>query len=218
MAVLDQDITYLHIISGQDYPVKSMEEFREQFEHSQNIYMTCISENQFPDVIKDRLSYYVINGNWDSRKKVVYIINKLSQIFQKILKKTRNSLGEFTRIYKGMVWVSMPRDVAFYVLDYINTHPEFMKDLEHTVVAEEFFFQTLLANSIHKSKIVPDNLRYTDWNIRYKSIPAYLDETDYNKIIASNAFFARKVQYDISRDLVLKLRKHINYSFDINNI
>ena len=210
MAILNPEITYIHIISGQDIPIKNMADFRESFDDSDNIYMTCIGEEKFPDIIKDRLYYPILNANWDCRKRVVRYINYLTKNIQRIIGKERHALGEFTHIYKGMVWVSLPKDVVCYVLDYVKSHPEYMSDLGHTSIPEEFFFQTVLVNSVYKEHIICANLRYTDWSTRHGSMPAYLDESDYEKIINSDCFFARKISSKISRNLVLKLKGFLN--------
>ena len=208
IALKDREISYFHVISGQDFPVKSVAEFQKFFEKSDKIYMTCFGEDSFPDVVKERLNYRVINANWDSRKRAIRYINCVTRMMQEVLNKQRRTLGEFSKIFKGMVWVSMPRDAALYVSEYTLSHPRYMKDLEHTIVPEEFFFQTILANSNYCDQIVNDNLRYTDWVTRYGSRPAYLDETDIDKIIESNCFFARKIHSTISQQLVIKLKEH----------
>lgn len=205
IAVQDKEITYFHIISGQDFPVKNMNDFYTKFDKCSNIYMTCIGEKDFPDVVKDRLSYYVLNANLDSRKRIVRLMNWITKKALNLLGKQRKSLGEFSSIYKGMVWISMPMNAGRYAFHYVQEHPEFMTDLEHTLIPEEFFFQTIFMNSEYRNKVVFDNLRYTDWTSRNGGIPAYLDDSDYSKIISSGAYFARKMNSSISKELVSKL-------------
>ena len=209
MAVADDEITYIHIISGQDFPVKGAGDFEKYFENSDKIYMTCIGQERFPDVINERLYYPVLNSNWDSRKRIVRVINYVTKFLQKSVKIKRTTLGDFSCIYKGMVWISIPKEVAGYVLNYIQINSRFMRDLQHTLIPEEFFFQTLLTNSKYSEKIVNNNLRYTDWTTRYNSRPAYLDETDFDKINSTDVFFARKIDSDISRKLILALKKSV---------
>lgn len=205
----DKEITYFHIISGQDFPVKNMKAFHAKFDGIDRIYMTCIGEEDFPDVVKDRLKYCVLSANLDSRKKLVRMINWMTKKVHNIFGRQRKSLGEFASIYKGMVWVSMPMNAAAYAVCYIREHPEFMADLEHTLIPEEFFFQTIFMNSEYRDRVVSDNLRYTDWSSRNGNIPAYLDESDYCRIANSDNYFARKMSSSISQGLVSKLIEHI---------
>lgn len=205
MAVEDEETKYIHIISGQDFPVRNIKDFYQQFENSDKIYMSCIGQEDFQDKIYERLYYPVLNSNWDSRKHIVRIINTLTKVVQKSLGMKRKIIGNFSCIYKGMVWVSLPKEAARYVLDYLQRNPKLMRDLQHTLIPEEFFFQTLLVNSEYNGKIVNHNLRYTDWSSRYNSIPAYLDETDFDRINKSGDFFARKIDSSISQGLVSML-------------
>lgn len=62
-------------------------------------------------------------------------------------------------------------------------------------------------NSKFAKNVVTDNLRYTDWTRRNGSRPAYLDMTDYDKIKESEAFFARKFDSDISKELYQRLHE-----------
>ena len=205
MAAEDAEVAYIHIISGQDFPIKDIKDFHLKFENSDKIYMSCIGQEDFPDVINERLYYPVLNLNWDSRKRSIRIINTLTKAVQKCLGIKRRSIGDFSCIYKGMVWVSLPKKAACYVLDCLQKNPKIMRDLYHTLIPEEFFFQTILVNSEFNEKIVNYNLRYTDWSGRYNSIPAYLDETDFDIIKKSEDFFARKIDSSISRGLVSML-------------
>jgi hypothetical protein len=61
-------------------------------------------------------------------------------------------------------------------------------------------------NSPYSSRVVKNNRRYTDWIFRNGSRPAVLDISDFEKIDSSKAFFTRKIDSEISRDLVDKLR------------
>ena len=77
-----------------------------------------------------------------------------------------------------------------------------MKDLVHTVIPEEFFFQTIILNSPYKLGVITQNMQYFDQNKRNGSAWAYLYETDYEKIIDSEKFFAREIDMNISKELL----------------
>lgn len=77
-----------------------------------------------------------------------------------------------------------------------------MKDLVHTVIPEEFFFQTIILNSPYKLGVITQNMQYFDQNKRNGSARAYLYETDYEKIIDSEKFFAREIDMNISKELL----------------
>lgn len=195
-ALADKDVTYLHLISAQDIPVRSLD----RFDADDRIYMSLA------DVPAERWQCYNIFQKFDQGSKVTERLYRGTVRLQEFLHIRRKHLGRFSHVYKGMVWCSMPRQAAEYADEYIRVYPSFLKSLYTCYLPEEFFFQTLFMNSAEwKDRIVSDNLRYTDWNRRNGSIPAILDETDYDDIINSGKYFARKIDTVISSKLVERL-------------
>lgn len=78
--------------------------------------------------------------------------------------------------------------------------------MNYTLASDEIFFQTILVNSKYLKSISNKNLRYVDWELRNGSSPAFLDLSDYDKIILSEKIFARKFN-NISEALLEKLIK-----------
>lgn len=76
---------------------------------------------------------------------------------------------------------------------------------EHTYCPEELYFQTVLMNSPHAGRVVNDNLRYILWEKRHGSLPAVLDESDFEPLKASGALFARKLSSPVSSGLMALL-------------
>ena len=114
----------------------------------------------------------------------------------------REGIGEFTRIYKGLVYISMPREAAAYVVEYVARHEEFWEDLYKCQVPEEFFFQTLFMNHEKWSQQVVDReLRYMNWSAGDGASPVYLTEKDYDAVTASGCLFARKFHPELSKGL-----------------
>ena len=68
------------------------------------------------------------------------------------------------------------------------------------------FFSNNIGNSNYLKSISNKNLRYVDWELRNGSSPAFLDISDYDKIILSEKIFARKFN-NISEALLEKLIK-----------
>lgn len=202
MALQDEQITYVHVVSGQDILIKNFGEFDKTFSMSNQIYMTCKEIEETDKSVIKRLKYPILSANLDRGRTRVKVLNGMIYLLQRLFYKERKTLGSFTQIYKGMVWASMPSDAARYAIMYADKNPDFMKALMHTIIPEEFFFQTILMNSEFRENIVCNNLRYTDWNYRNGSCPAILDETDFYKIKEKNAYFARKIDLGISGKLI----------------
>ena len=205
-AMKNHENYFFHFITGQDLPVKSMDDFMTFFNYKNgNIYLDSFN---FPkkgwadNDGKDRLFYYnffdILNGkNYKHR-----IWNNRILKVQKMIQFKRTYSSNFPKIYAGSTYWSMPRKPLKYVLDYSNENKKFYNRFKFTLCAEEFYFQTILINSEYKNSITNDTLRYIDWKYRNGSNPAFLDKTDLNKIKKSNVFFARKFDSEISKELL----------------
>ena len=186
---------YFHIITGEDYPVKSSTEIAKFGEENKDkIFMSCKKVSELGKNISDRYHYFYLTDYLDYKKNaklkkcITFLIHKLFKI-------KRRNIGNFTEkeIYKGLVYVSLPKDAVRYVFEYINKDRNYLNDLKTCEIAEEFFFQTILMNSRFKENIVCEHLRYINWTYKNGSNPAILDKEDYEKIKNGNYLFMRKI-------------------------
>ena len=195
-ALQDKEITYMHLISAQDILIKPLD----GFEDDERIYM------DFAEAIPDRWERYNFFQRFDQHSRLIEHMYQGTVKIQKLLHIKRKRLGSFKKIYKGTVWCSMPRAAAEYTDEYIRVYPAFLKSMYTCYLPEECFFQTLFMNSQEwKDRIVNGNLCYTDWNERDGVRPATLDESDYDRIINSGKYFARKIDPQKSAGLMKML-------------
>ncbi|WNW29144.1 beta-1,6-N-acetylglucosaminyltransferase [Lactobacillus johnsonii] len=195
-----KNINYIHIISGQDIPVKPLKDFK-IFNNCELIYLQCESILTKPEAFKNRYRKGCLFSNKDNRKIIWRGANKLYNVFHSPHKR----ISQFSEkdIYIGLVWSSFPVQVAEYIINYIDKI-NLLKEWNHVIIPEEFFFQTILYNSKFQKNIVNKNLRYYDWHFRNGSDPAYLDKSDISKIDEGDYFFARKIDTSISKDVIEK--------------
>lgn len=189
---------YVHVITGEDYPIVSDELFDVFFAEKNGfsfLSLSCVDDCSW---IRERYSYYwftdLIRHPKDGNYALHPVISELLK-WQKKLGIKRRKIGPFERneLYKGLVYVSLHKNAAQYVLDYMKTHKSFLRSLKTCLIPEEFFFQTLLVNSPLRDKLVNDNLRYMDWQFRDGISPCVLNETDYETIKQSGKLIMRKV-------------------------
>lgn len=210
MAVANEEAAYLHMLTGEDFPLMSPEELDEQFLDSDKIYMSYIKPEDLPETVTERYRYYNWFQDKNVKNKVLWMIQHMTVLIQKKAGVCRPGIGEFTSIYKGLVYISMPKAAAAYVVEYVACHEEFWDDLYRCQVPEEFLFQTLFMNEPRWAKQVENReLRYMDWSRGDGSSPCYLTEDDYEKIKAGRCVFARKFHPEISKGLRDRLRKEI---------
>lgn len=200
-ALEEKDVSYIHCITGEDYPVISTEEMEERFLANQHIYMDYFLPEELSQAVKIRYQYYNLFQNKNVKNPFLWQLQNLTIKLQKLLFIKRKGIGEFGKVYKGLVYVSMPRKAGEYVIHYCKEHPRYLKDLAFCQVPEEFFFQTLFMNSEFQSKVVKGNLRYMNWEKGDGSSPAYLDMDDYDRILEGDYVFARKFHSKESRSL-----------------
>lgn len=201
-----EDFSFFHIVSGADFPIKN--DFS-VFEEDPHIYMTCSPVRSTDLSIQSR---YITKHFFTS-------LGLLTKTYQRINRwVSRSFSGRFLQnerigpflikdIYKGMIWASMPMSAAQYVITFMKTRAgkAFLHGLRSCEIPEEVFFQTVFMNSVFRDRVVCDNLRYTSWVFKNGSIPAVLDMDDYERIKGSDSFFCRKVDSEISKELVRKL-------------
>lgn len=196
-------IEYVHLISGQDYPLGDAAEFRRRCDG--RIFMDFQLVSNESDYIKDRyrlrnLFYFLELGSRITNR-LYPIFDVPSRWLQNLIGLHRTHFGPFDALYKGTAWMSFPAAAAAALLnDAASDH--FLKAIRTTYLPEEVFFQTYFLNSRLRGSVVNDDLRYIDWSSRNGSIPAFLDESDLGPILCSDALFARKMSSDISADLL----------------
>lgn len=88
-------------------------------------------------------------------------------------------------------WVALSRTALDALLDFVDTHPEYVEHYRRTFHSAESFFQSIMWShpDIH---LELKGLHYERWDPRHAS-PELLDIDDLEAIVASGAFFARKL-------------------------
>lgn len=212
-AVKKQHHDYYHLISGSDFPIKSLNYFKDKFSNSNKDYLDCVAVPQ--DVWKDnggldRYEYFnfydLLNVKNDREKKMMKWMIKI----QKRLQIKRSFSPSFPKIFAGSTWWSLTHESLDYVVNYTTVNQTFLNRFKYTFCSEEFYFQTILKNSTFASKIIYDNLRYIDWERKHDSSPAILDLNDFEKLKNTNAVFARKFDSYFSGELIQKIMNSLN--------
>lgn len=200
------DLEYFHLITGSDYPCKSLADFKTFCkEHRNENYL-----EHFPLPHPDwgsegglnRIQYWWLrpnihrsNGAWLTRK----LVNLQRRLGIKRRFKYFNG-----NLYGGGTYWSLSRKAVGLALDYLNQHPDYLRRFQHTSIAEEICLPTLWCNS--GIPLINNYMRYIDWGADGAN-PQVLTQKDYDKIINSRALFARKMESDTSSLLIEKLSR-----------
>jgi len=206
---------YYHLISGQDYPLRSNEQFDHFFDTTEDSFM-CYSYETDSPIKYNYTQGWFFNKN-DNFFAKVYLKLKLDKLAGLIVRRKRidNLMG-------GWDWFSWSDKVCDYVLDYIQNNPDYFKRFNHTHSPCETMYQTLLYPKLDELKIHKHYpLRFISWeahrpvNTTYR--PYNLNELDYKYVIESPTFFCRKVDEKESAKLLDMIDKQRDTSqFDIS--
>lgn len=214
-AIKYPELEYFHLISGSDYPIKSLSYIKDFFKKNRS--NNYIHSEPLPLKIWkhggiDRVEYFHLYDYINAKGPYGFLIHNIVRM-QKLLLFRRKYQDQLPKLYGGIVWWSLSRETLFEVINYSNQNNKLLKRLRFTFCAEEFYFQTVIANSQTDKNLFSNNLRYTDWNQRNGNNPAILDISDYEKIVNSDAIFARKFDSTISGELKSRIKSRIRSYF-----
>ena len=211
---------YFHLISGQDFPIKSCFEIKKFLEENRGKEFLEVSElhqdNEWNTFAwsegggVDRLLYYYLYDVFNVKLRYRHtLVLKLVQ-WQWRLGLRRKLPEKFPTLYGGSAFWTLSRQCLQHTSDYVTNNPFYLKRFAFTYVPDEIFFQTIILNSPFKKNVVNDNLRFIVWENRNGNNPANLDERDFENIIQSNKLFARKFQHPVSEKLLARLKSYLS--------
>lgn len=210
-ALKNEEITYCHFISGQDWPIKNLDLIYKFYNNNNKVYMIYDLADNVKKTGESIILWQKYYFNYDKiNRKSLYgkIYHRLSMLYQFI--KCTNKFKDLNinfKIYQGSQWISIPRDIAIYCLKYMKENKNYYNMLKTGFCSDEVMFQTIICNSIYKNRIENNNYRYIKWEKKHDSYPAILDEEEYSIVINSRCHFARKIDLKFSKKLIEKLNE-----------
>lgn len=193
------------LISGQDYPLRPMDNILDFLEANQEA--NFIEYSQIKPFNKRNDVYFpnsVIGRKlWQKVLKNLWIYgtggwNKTFPIFK------RKAPDDF-KYWFGSQWWCLNSTTAQWIIDYLNEHTEYEKFFEHSLCSDECFFQTLVMNSPFANTTKP-YLHYIKWE-KGKSSPRTLTTIDYEELKKTEKIIARKFDIDVDTEIIERLRK-----------
>ncbi len=197
IALKEKDNYYFHLITGQDYLLKSNLDFLNYFNSKDKnlnyLQYTPFPISGWPHGRYDRLEYYNLFDIFNAKTTIgIKFIYRFHEIQNKL--NIRKSTDINMNLYGGSTYWSLSRDALEYVISYTNNNRSFFNRFKYTFCAEEIYFQTVLLNSKLASKIINHNLRYIHWEKGHKGSPAFLNSSNYEDLLSSKNLFARKIR------------------------
>ena len=220
--VKNPQIGYFHLLSGVDYPLKSLKDIFSFFDGNDKDYVSYVPEEGKNRYWIDRYYFYdnkFIDARNSNKRTVMDIIYRFLLIFvQKMCAFLVMKLGIRLRrkismtYYHGSNWFSLSRDAVIYIQSYIQHNSWLLNRFEYTAVSDEsFFIMILMNNDERREKIVNNDLRLrrTDGNLFRGGNP--LTEVDFDRIKKTTALFGRKFVPGVSDNLITLIEEQIRH-------
>jgi hypothetical protein len=109
--------------------------------------------------------------------------------------------------YAGSQWYILSRACIQAIHGFVKYHPEVIDYYRKTIIPDESLIQTIVLNH-PQFQILNDNKRYLVWNSQSK--PDVLKAKDFEQLIASKHFFARKFDQISDRRILDLLDQHLS--------
>jgi hypothetical protein len=104
--------------------------------------------------------------------------------------------GHDWRCFKGSQWMALSKKAVKRILEVMDARPELAAYYATTLVPDESYLQSILANQSDLRGIA-QRLSFTRWGGSARPHPLVLRSTDVDAVMASGCAFARKFDIDI---------------------
>jgi hypothetical protein len=108
------------------------------------------------------------------------------------------------KLHGGNVWMTIRKPAVRAVLRFVDARPEIVEYFRRTIVPEEAFFPTIMAND-PSLRLSDRELRYYDFRGSRHGRPRVFNESDLPELQASGCYIARKFDLNASPGLYARL-------------
>lgn len=192
--------TYIHLISGNDFVIKSPEYIINLFSsenRTEYIDSTELGESFHWswggfDRVQCYYPQFIIQRPTFKIARIIRVCYREFVMRTKIFKRKKKPVDCF---YGGSQWWSLTGEMVFWIKEYLKNNPDYLLFFRHGVCVDEVFFATLVRYSPFKNNISNDSLRYIRWDdlANRTGGPSVLTIQDVEDMVASNYVFARKI-------------------------
>ena len=199
------------LLSGSDYPIKSnvhiMREFKTTRQFMRVDRSVGVSAN---NMHTDNLRFYWFMDLW-------------GPISRRLGGRVARRPYDKIELYQGSNWWALRRDCVDYIFDFLSANHDYRTFFKYARCSDEIFFQSIVKQSPFAAEITHDfetasdldefflinehGCHYIDWNSEGERLPKVLDLADRDKLLNSNALFARKFDEPRSEPLIAELQR-----------
>jgi hypothetical protein len=222
------DVGRICLLSGNDYPIKSVEQIETTLLNGHTEYMRVdrllcgVDRDGHTDDVE---RYHFCD--WPSfnpsaavsRPRRYALCHRIERIVNDVLGRRRYPEGHVP--YQGSQWWALTRECAQYVDRYIDEHPAFWKFHRYGRVPDEIVFHTVVKQSPFGGRVSHDiaqagvspyeaGCHYVDWITPGVRLPKVLDLGDWERLRSSRCLFARKFDQEVSAELLDRFDREVH--------
>jgi hypothetical protein len=181
-ALKNKEAYYFHLISGHDYPIKPAAEFLEFFKRN--------SDSEYIDHFKVPKAGWANNGGMDRIK--------YYNFYDLLNSKNPKQKGWIWRLVSIQKKLGLKRSIS-------SKMPNLYGGSTWWSLSRACLDYVVTFTKNNKNVFNRD----IDWVARNGNNPAILDNTDLDKLLNANSFFARKFEYPQAKELLTRLQNKL---------
>lgn len=212
MGLKYSDCRYVHLLSGQDYPLKPLDDFLRFFE---------LENREFIEGAHLPAPHW--DGNTYKRIQHFYFTDWIRHLTDEKVRRMwlladkqdkwgirRRIPDQVKHLYGGSAWFSLTRSCAKTVVEYSHIHPSLLKRFRYTFAPDEIYIHTVVRHVDYPNKQIANiNLRHIHWAKGGDNHPVSFNESHFYEISSSGAFFARKFETQDCGKLIDMIDKYL---------
>ena len=215
---------YYRLLSGQDYPIKSFQEYEDFL--SDNYPKNFMGINRYDEGIKhviDKYSRWRFNAmrsiiddhvsNSVLRKGLIIPLHALESVYTWIKGTPYCFLSQRGyQVVGGPSWWNISDKLAAYIVDVISEKNEMIETIKRIATPEEAIIQMIFVNSPLWHGKFTENLTIGNYGRRNQARNGHTHPwsiMDYEELINTKCFFARKFDMDFDSEILDEMDKRI---------
>lgn len=214
LAMKNPSNQYFHLISGQDWPLKSPREIYQYFEHSDKlnmVYWRMLDKIKTGEQEIDWVKYWYNYDQINRRSFFGKVYHRMLLITEKLMGVNRLkklNLDE-DQMYAGREWVDVPRDILEFALAEYQKRTDLQTLFKNSFCSDEMWLQTIVCNSKYRDRIDQNIHRYLPEAAgkTHGIKPQVITAADYSEIASGDYFFGRKFVMPESDEIIHRLTK-----------
>lgn len=191
---------YLHVLSGQDYPIKSGSFISNFLRNNYDKEFFDILDNSWPDNIHERYEkYHLVNlhflGKHCLERLITYLFPKRKFPMQGVVAGSSN-------------WFMITSTCAQYLLEKINGDRSLRRYFKYVWGADEFLFINLFTRSPFSRNLYKEGIHFMEW-ANGSAHARTLTKEDFSILAKSDKLFARKFNEEEDSEILNMIDKVI---------